>query len=43
MAGRVILQGNTFENSPVHINGLRSKIVEPDCQPGHVGENTDWL
>ena len=25
MAGRVIMQGNTFANSPVHINDLRSK------------------
>ncbi|NQT03580.1 MAG: right-handed parallel beta-helix repeat-containing protein [Planctomycetes bacterium] len=30
MAGRVIMQGNKFENSPEHINDLRSKIVKPD-------------
>ena len=30
MAGRVIMQGNTFVNSPVHIDDLRSKTVEPD-------------
>ncbi len=30
MAGRVIMQGNAFENSPEHIDDLRSPKVKPD-------------
>ena len=30
MAGRVVMQGNTFENSEVDINDLRAKKVGPD-------------
>jgi hypothetical protein len=30
MAGRIIMQGNTFENSPVNISDLRSKKIGPN-------------